>query len=360
MQEGLQPRRTPAEGEASGPEATANDASQAQNYFDDPSAYGDFGLDTSQTPLDFNGDTSEDPASGYKGLNPQNLYVSYMNRGDYDQGQFSVADSLVNLGTSGASLDSMLKNDVGGTKKLNTTDYQHFQYHANNSCAVPNRNEGENLVAISNIYVGTSTGSSDADRRSRQEIQLWRFEKDGASPQKIGQANLDLVSGQKDDLQRLDAIDQDGSLGLTALAGGDFDGDGYGELAVYVPDAHTPRIDFYAYAKGVGFFKSDWSVPLSSLGSQFGGTFKNWYLPIVNLSVIPRTTEGTTTTTLHHREHALHQLQRPGQARPIHRHVHLFEVHRTRHQHVPGSVPLLPQLRLRADALRLHRRHRPQ
>ncbi len=281
-----------AEGEASGPEATANDASQAQNYFDDPSAYGDFGLDTSQTPLDFNGDTSEDPASGYKGLNPQNLYVSYMNRGDYDQGQFSVADSLVNLGTSGASLDSMLKNDVGGTKKLNATDYQHFQYHANNSCAVPNRNEGENLVAISNIYVGTSTGSSDADRRSRQEIQLWRFEKDGASPQKIGQANLDLVSGQKDDLQRLDAIDQDGSLGLTALAGGDFDGDGYGELAVYVPDAHTPRIDFYAYAKGVGFFKSDWSVPLSSLGSQFGGTFKNWYLPIVNLSVIPRTTEG--------------------------------------------------------------------
>ncbi len=281
-----------AEGEASGPEATANDASQAQNYFDDPSAYGDFGLDTSQTPLDFNGDTSEDPASGYKGLNPQNLYVSYMNRGDYDQGQFSVADSLVNLGTSGASLDSMLKNDVGGTKKLNATDYQHFQYHANNSCAVPNKKEGENLVAISNIYVGTSTGSSDADRRSRQEIQLWRFEKDGASPQKIGQANLDLVSGQKDDLQRLDAIDQDGSLGLTALAGGDFDGDGYGELAVYVPDAHTPRIDFYAYAKGVGFFKSDWSVPLSSLGSQFGGTFKNWYLPIVNLSVIPRTTEG--------------------------------------------------------------------
>lgn len=272
--------------------ASVNDASQAQNYFDDPSAYGDFDLDISRTPSDFNDDTSEDPASGYTGLNPTNLYVSYMNRDDYDQGQFSVADSLVNLGTSGASLDSMLKDDVGGKKKLNATDYKHFQYHANNSCAVPNRNEGENLVAISNIYVGTSTGSGDADRRSRQEIQLWRFEKGGTSPQKIGQANLDLVSGQKDDLQRLDAIDQDGSLGLTAMAGGDFDGDGYGELAVYVPDARTPRIDFYAYAKGIGFIKGDWSVPLSSLGSQFGGTFKNWYLPIVNLSVIPRTTGG--------------------------------------------------------------------
>ncbi len=289
----------PPPDEVAEPEATAastDDASQALNYFSDPSDYGKFKIDTSQTPSDFNSDTSEDPMAGFECYEPQNLYVSYMNRYDYDKGQFSVADSLTDLATSDKSLDAMLENDntVGGTKSLNANDWRHFQYHANNSCAVPNRNGDENLVAISNIYVGTSTGSGDADRRSRQEIQLWRFDKNNSNPINVGQANVDLVSGQKDDLERLDAIEQDGSLGLTALVGGDFDGKGAAELAVYVPDAKNPRIDFYGYINNVGFLKSNWSIPLSDLGAQFGGTFKNWYLPIVSLSTISRT-DGNLT-----------------------------------------------------------------
>lgn len=59
---------------AAAPEA-ANDTSEALNYFDD-AAYQDFGLDISQTPTDFNSDTSDDPLAGFESYEPQNLYVS--------------------------------------------------------------------------------------------------------------------------------------------------------------------------------------------------------------------------------------------------------------------------------------------
>ena len=54
---------------------TANDTSEALNYFDD-AAYQDFGLDISQTPTDFNSDTSDDPLAGFESYEPQNRYVS--------------------------------------------------------------------------------------------------------------------------------------------------------------------------------------------------------------------------------------------------------------------------------------------
>lgn len=268
---------------AAAPEA-ANDTSEALNYFDD-AAYQDFGLDISQTPTDFNSDTSDDPLAGFESYEPQNLYVSYMNRDNdhKNKGLFAVADSLDDLETSDLSLDGMLSNTYGGTSDIDASDWRFFQYDTSDACAVPYGDE--NLVAIDNLYTGTYMRQFNTDERvSSQEIRLERFT-DGKT-ELLAKAYSTL--GYWDHFQPMDGIDQNGSLGLTAMASGDFDGSGDAQLAVYVPELLFPRITIYKY-DGTSELKKTQEIQLKDLGwNTFGyPDFEDWRMPILNLTTFP-------------------------------------------------------------------------
>ena len=119
---------------ASADTAAATSQANAQNYFPDASSYRAFNLDTSVAPADFNDDTSNDPLAGFTTLDPQNLYVGYVNRTDYDKGSAYVADSLEALTASSMKLDSMARKTLGSTTL--DTNWKEYQYHANNACTL--------------------------------------------------------------------------------------------------------------------------------------------------------------------------------------------------------------------------------
>lgn len=248
----------------------------AQNYFPDASTYRAFNLDTSIAPADFNDDVSSDPLAGFTTLDPQNLYVGYMNRTDYDKGQAYVADSIEALASSSMTLDGMAHKTLGATSL--GTDWREYQYHANNACTL--MLNGEQLIVSNTIYTGTYQSGRGSDRESGQDIQLQRFA--SGRVQTLARVRHGLPA--ENDPLVMEHIQQEGSLGLLAMVGGDFDGDGNQELAIYNPYPAGPHIVIYRYDSSNAALVNEQVIYLGDIDSSFKGAFSDWRLPIVHLA----------------------------------------------------------------------------
>ncbi|WP_139651098.1 hypothetical protein [Raoultibacter phocaeensis] len=263
---------------ASPTDASAATQSQAnaQNYFSDPASYKDFKLDVQNVPADFNDDTSSDPLAGFTTLDPQNLYVGYVNRTDYDKGKAYVADSIEALAASSMKLDSMARKTLGATSL--DTNWKDYQYHANNACTLTHA--GEQLIVSNTIYTGSYQSGHGKDRESGQDIQLQRFA--NGQVQTLARVRHGLPA--KNDPLVMEHIQQEGSLGLLAMVGGDFDGDGNQELAIYNPYPAGPHIVIYRYDSSKGALVNEQVIYLDKINSSFGGEFSDWRMPIVHLA----------------------------------------------------------------------------
>lgn len=264
----------------------ASDASGAaqtdpQNYFSDPTSYQAFGLNTSNVPEDFNGDTSNDPLAGFTTLEPRNLYVGYVNRTGANQGNYNVADSIEVLSPSTAKLDAMTRTSLGGSA-LNT-DWKTYQYHANDACTL--NFDGSQVIVSNTIYTGTEQSGHAGQRESGQDIQVTRFT--NGNPETIFRIHHSLACFP--DSLMMEHIQQEGSLGLLAMATGDFysSGSGNDDLAVYNPYPPDPHIVFYRYDNRHGEMVKGDIIHLSDLSSSFAGPFSDWRLPIVHLATFP-------------------------------------------------------------------------
>ena len=256
--------------------AAATSQANAQNYFPDASTYHAFNLDTSVAPADFNDDTSSDPLAGFTTLDPQNLYVGYVNRTDYDKGSAYVGDSLEALAASSMKLDSMARKTLGSTTL--DTNWKDYQYHANNACTL--EHSGEQLIVSNTIYTGTYQSGHGNNRESGQDIQLQRFA--NGQVQTLARVRHGLTA--KNDPLIMEHIQQEGSLGLLAMVGGDFDGDGNQELAVYNPYPAGPHIVIYRFDSSKNAFVNEQVIYLGDIHSSFGGEFSDWLMPIVHLA----------------------------------------------------------------------------
>ena len=251
--------------------APAASQANAQNYFPDTSSYRAFNLDTSLAPSDFNDDTSNDPLAGFTTLDPQNLYVGYMNRTNYDQGQAYVADSLEALAFPSMTLDSMTGKTLGATT-LNV-DWKSYQYHANNVCTLMLNDE--QLIVSNTIYTGTYLSGRGNDRESGQDIQLQRFA--NGRVETLAQVRHGLAA--KGDPLIMEHIQQEGSLGLLAMVGGDFDGDGNQELAIYNPYPAGPHIVIYRFNSATSTLVNEQTIYLGDIEYGFKGSFSDWRMP---------------------------------------------------------------------------------
>lgn len=256
--------------------AAATSQANAQNYFPDASSYRAFNLDTSVAPTDFNDDTSSDPLAGFTTLDPQNLYVGYVNRTDYDQGQAYVADSLEALTASSMKLDSMAHKTLGSTSL--DTNWKEYQYHANNACTL--EHSGEQLIVSNTIYTGTYKSRHGNNRESGQDIQLQRFANGRVQTMARTRIDLTVIEGSL----TMEQVQQEGSLGLLAMVGGDFDGDGNQELAIYVPWSYNPYINVYRFDSSKGSLIEEQRLYLGDICSDFSGDFTDWRMSIVHLA----------------------------------------------------------------------------
>lgn len=271
-----EPEQDTAETASADDSITAQSQASPQNYFSDPASYKDFKLDVQNVPADFNGDTSNDPLAGFTTLDPQNLYVGYVNRTDYDRGSAYVADSLEALSAPSMKLDSMARKTLGATSL--DTNWKDYQYHANNACTL--EHSGEQLIVSNTIYTGTYQSSHSNDRESGQDIQLQRFA--NGRVQTLARTRHGLTA--KNDPLIMEHIQQEGSLGLLAMVGGDFDGDGNQELAVYNPYPAGPHIVIYRFDSSKGALVKEQTLYLGDIHSSFGGEFSDWFMPVVHLA----------------------------------------------------------------------------
>ena len=275
---------------ASADTAAATSQANAQNYFPDASSYRAFNLDTSVAPADFNDDTSSDPLAGFTTLDPQNLYVGYMNRTGYDKGSAYVADSLEALTASSMKLDSMARKTLGSTSL--DTNWKEYQYHANNACTL--EHSGEQLIVSNTIYTGTYKSRHGKDRESGQDIQLQRFS--NGRVQTLARAHEDLTV--KDNPLIMEHIQQEGSLGLLAMVGGDFDGDGNQELAIYTPWSYNPFIIVYRFDSSKGELVEEQRLYLGDINTSFSISSSDWRMPIVHLATFSHGSYDDLVVTL--------------------------------------------------------------
>ena len=256
--------------------AAAASQANAQNYFPDASTYRAFNLDTSTAPADFNDDAGSDPLAGFATLDPQNLYVAYVNRTNPNQGQAYVADSIKALDAPSMTLDGMAAKTLGSTSL--TTNWREYQYHANNACTLAFN--GEQLIVSNTIYTGTYQSGRGNDRESGQDIQLQRFA--NGRVETLARTRHGLAANNNPLV--MEHIQQEGSLGLLAMVGGDFDGDGNQELAIYNPYPAGPHIVIYRYDASNASLVNEQTIYLGDIGLNFGGSFNDWRLPIVHLA----------------------------------------------------------------------------
>lgn len=93
----------------------------------------------------------------------------------------------------------------------------------------------------------------------------------------------------------MEHIQQEGSLGLLAMVGGDFDGDGNQELAIYTPWSYNPFIIVYRFDSSKGELVEEQRLYLGDINTSFSISSSDWRMPIVHLA---RSRTAATTTSL--------------------------------------------------------------
>ena len=213
-----------------------------------------------------------------------------MNRTGYDKGNAYVADSLEALTASSMKLDSMAHKTLGSTSL--DTNWKEYQYHANNACTL--EHSGEQLIVSNTIYTGTYKSRHGKDRESGQDIQLQRFA--NGRVQTLARAHEDLTV--KDNPLIMEHIQQEGSLGLLAMVGGDFDGDGNQELAIYTPWSYNPFIIVYRFDSSKGELVEEQRLYLGDINTSFSTSSSDWRMPIVHLATFSHGSYDDLVVTL--------------------------------------------------------------
>ena len=263
------------------PDAPVAAAAGPDNYFDDPASYEAFGIDTSKVPDDFNSSTDVDPLEGFQNLDPKNLFIGYMNKTTANEGALAVADSIYELSDASTSLGVMMARNLGEPYTIGTK-WQSEQIHAYNSIAFSYG--GEDLIATTKLYTGWRGYKQNGPQVDSQTIAVFQMN-NGSTKTVAEHSNINIGPSSNGSKQIFRDIEQPASLGLTAIATGDFNGDGNDELAVYVPHYNTPYISILQYTPGPDStqnFTEIQTISLSDVGLYSTGN--DWRRPIVHLT----------------------------------------------------------------------------
>lgn len=259
--------------------------------------YDDFGFDSSE--LDKNIKTVadntayDDPLADAEMVVPNELVLSYINKGDDHKGEINNYDEQTDLAATN-KVSSLTKSS--DTIKL--SESKSGQTH--NTIGIDYDGDGVDELVYSSLYAGDN-GYISIETYERKEsngsmTNEW---------QRKGLAELTISS----DNEILD-IEAQHSKGYTSLAAGDYDNDGCEELAAYFPCANNgygaPFIGIIDITKdGVVNFNEMERIYLKDVSEEADmnnlkkgdGSYYKYHMPVVALSTTSIRSNGSSDTT---------------------------------------------------------------
>ncbi len=223
-------------------------------------------------------DDSYDPLEGYQPQILNELYIGSLNHPDDYQGYFATAENLssiyktnsTEIDTDALDLDTMQDKNVGGKQAY--YDYDDMQTQCINVIGVvpgdltqEGAEIGEQILIESRLYQDT-----DGTHSSHHRVQVYSMvEKNWTG----GQAIVTDLDSRSDWVGSITIREQGG---FNALAAGDYDQDGYNEVAVFNPTSENNGGCIYFYqpkAKSDGTYElvSDGQFEIKEIDNRF-----NW------------------------------------------------------------------------------------
>ena len=262
--------------------------------------YRDFGFSSLPEQEAFK--STDTPLDGFEGTAMSQLYVGYMNKSKSQNGQYAVYNTMPRRSKEGAAISGNgSAGYLDGSPVSAPADYENINSLGNVESG------GYRTVNSVSLDMGSNADGSGGKREVLCESVLltgkernvqgsnkktsWLFVRtlvnngDGRGYRPTNwKHRIKLADSNKS----MESVDVRATQGLTAVAAGDYDGDGADELAVYVPRFNKPYIQLYDIGED-GSIAIKYDIPLSDLAApddlyQYEFGFSGWNLPIVQLT----------------------------------------------------------------------------
>lgn len=262
---------------------------EKNNYMTDAQYKKLFGVDLNSKDIAaFDPNNTDNPLEGYEPSVLSELFMGYMNRtNDYD-GQFAVMENASN--DSGFNMDTMWNTNYGNVNTYYGEDQNEDMYtHAISTIALTPGNLTEEdassrqqILIENRIYLDEQGALFEDD--TYQMLNTYTLKSDGSS----------WVRTKCKDKYLSDAhwawyIDVPEQQAYTGMAVGDYDGDNYNEVAVYVPansaDDEWAKIEIYQPQQSDDGYSLtlENTLSLKELGDRFGIEYEK-YFPYAHLN----------------------------------------------------------------------------
>lgn len=237
--------------------------------------YKDLGFSLTKDPDLFDEEDDSNPLDGYEASILSELY---MGRGGYDKDYEADAHIMENAKNyDGLSVSSLINNSLASNSSYINQDS--WQYQSSVTAAIklgklnPNEYIPDSLIQNS-IYVKNND--------SCQSLVLYKYNQDSKTLEYQSQDDRTLEQDNK----FVEDIEVQESAGYQAITVGDFDGDDYNEVAVYLSNSDNPIIAIYEQSEKNGkvslVYDSSKTIELKSISTHFANT-KDTNRPLVNL-----------------------------------------------------------------------------
>lgn len=260
---------------------------QQQNYMTDSQYKKLFGVDLNAKEIEaFDPDNTDNPLEGYQPMVLSELFLGYMNRTNNYDGYFAVMENASTA--SGFNVDTMWNTNYGEVNKYYGEDSNEDMYtHAINTIALTPGDlteEGartrQQILIENRIYLKEDGALYEDD--VYHMLNTYTLKSDGSSWTRTQCKNLYLS-----DAHWAWYIDVPEEQTYTGMAVGDYDGDNYNEVAVYVPahskagssDDKWPKIEIYQpQTSGEGYtLNKEYTISLKDIGPRFGIEYDEFF-----------------------------------------------------------------------------------
>ncbi len=246
---------------------------EQQNYMTDSQYKKLLGIDLSSKTVDaFDPDDTYNPLDGYQPTVLNELFLGYMNRTNNYDGYFTVMENASN--DSGFNMNTMWNTNYGGNIKYYGEDSNEDMFtHAINTIALTPGDMSEEgahtrqQILIESRLVLMEDGFLHEDD-THQMLSTYTY--DGNTWNRKG--CTDTCISDSHWAWRIDVAEQQS---YTAMAVGDYDGDNYNEVAVYVPSStvskEMAKVDIYQPKQNGDTYhlEKEYSFYIDEMGSRF-------------------------------------------------------------------------------------------
>jgi|GEM_PF-1884955 len=250
-----------------------SDVIEDKNYMSDEE-YKGFGFSLTD-PDEFTKDSTEDnPLNDYQPTILSELYIGSMNR-DYESplkddkdyhGRFTVAENVSAVSTGALNLDNMANHAVVSTQEYDV-DSDDMKTQCINAIAItPGKMSDADAGVRKQLIIEDRLYYDNDSDDSRQRIRAFAV---SDSNQYIKGKATDICLTSDNDWVGDITIREQG--GLTSMAVGDYDADGYEEVAVHIPSDDGGRIQLYQpieQSNGSYNLQADGSFYLGGIGNR--------------------------------------------------------------------------------------------